>query len=94
MTGFAYPNMLVRAVELFEAGLSQEAEDLYDLYLPLLRHELQPGIGLAIRKYLLWRQGAIASPKLRAPGPKLDATDREEIDALLARLEHKLGRAP
>lgn len=91
MTGFAYPDMMVRMHELFMAGRGEEAEDLYDKYLPLLRHELQPGIGLALRKEILRRRGAIRSNAARAPGPRLDAADIAELDRLLARLERKLA---
>jgi len=92
MTGFAFPDMMVRLHALFAAGKTEEAEDLYDLYLPVLRHELQPGIGLALRKEILRRRGAIASSAVRAPGPKLDADDVAELDRLLARLERKTGK--
>ena len=92
MTGFAFPEMLVRMDRLFQLGKPEEAEDLNDLYLPIIRHELQPGIGLAIRKEILRRRGAIASAAVRAPGPKLDAADLAELDRLLARLERKTGR--
>ena len=91
MTGFAYPDMMVRMHELFMAGKAEEAEDLYDKYLPLLRHELQPGIGLALRKEILRRRGAIRSNAARAPGPRLDRTDIAELDRLLARLDRKLA---
>lgn len=93
MTGFAFPDVLVAMNALFEKGDAQGAEDLYDLYLPLLRHEFQPGIGLALRKELLRKRGAIKSAAVRAPGPKLDATDVAELDALVARLERKTGRS-
>jgi 4-hydroxy-tetrahydrodipicolinate synthase len=92
MTGFAFPEMLVEMDRLFRADKPEDAEDLNDLYLPVIRHELQPGIGLAIRKEILRRRGAIASAAVRAPGPKLDANDMLEIDRLLARLERKTGR--
>ena len=77
MTGFAFPEMLVEVVRLHGAGRQDEAEDLFDAYLPLVRHEQQPGFGLALRKEVLHRRGVIASPKVRAPGPSLNATDHE-----------------
>ena len=92
MTGFAFPDTMVRMHELFMAGKAEEAEDLYDLYLPILRHELQSGIGLALRKEILWRRGAIASNAVRAPGPKLDKDDLTELEGLLRRLERKIGK--
>ena len=61
MTGFAWPEMLVEVYDLFTAGKVEEAEDLFDIYLPLVRHEVQPGIGLALRKEVLFRCGAIKS---------------------------------
>lgn len=93
MTGFAFPDMMVEMHALFSAGKTEEAEDLYDLYLPLLRHELQPGIGLALRKEILMRRGAIRSNAVRAPGPKLDADDIAELNRLIARLERKTGKS-
>jgi 4-hydroxy-tetrahydrodipicolinate synthase len=90
MTGFAYPEALVEIVRLAAAGKLDAAEDLYDLYLPILRYEQQPGFGLAARKMVLHRRGILASPATRAPGPKLTATDIAELDRLIARTENKL----
>jgi len=90
MTGFAYPEMLVEVYERFTAGGADAAEDLFDAYLPLLRMEHQPGAGLAVRKWLLHRRGAIASPALRAPGAGLTAEDQREIERLVGRLERRL----
>ena len=97
MTGFAWPEMLVQVSDLFAKGKPEEAEDLFDIYLPLVRHEVQPAIGLALRKEVLFRRGAIKSPKQRAPGSSLTATDMAELDSLIARLERRLagaGRLP
>ncbi len=91
MTGFAYPEMLVRVCDMHAAGDAGGAEDLFDAYLPLVRFELQAGIGLAIRKEILRRRGAIACAATRQPGPKLDADDLGELDRLIDRLERRLG---
>jgi 4-hydroxy-tetrahydrodipicolinate synthase len=91
MTGFAWPEMLVQVYELFAKGKPEEAEDLFDIYLPLVRHEVQPAIGLALRKEVLFRRGAIKSPKQRAPGSSLTATDKAELDGMIARLERRLA---
>ena len=93
MTGFAWPEMLVQVFELFAAGKTEEAEDLFDIYLPLVRHEQQPAVGLALRKEVLFRRGAIRSPRQRAPGSSLTATDRVELDGLIQRLERRLAAA-
>jgi 4-hydroxy-tetrahydrodipicolinate synthase len=90
MTGFAYPEMLVEVYERFAAGDADAAEDVFDAYLPLLRMEAQPGVGLAVRKALLHRRGAIASPTLRAPAAALTEEDVRDIDRLLRRLERRL----
>ena len=87
MTGFSYPEMLVDVCRLMREGRSEAALDLYDPYLPLVRYEQQPGLGLAVRKYVLWRRGALPSPSLRTPAPTLTPETVAEIDLLLRRLE-------
>ena len=52
--------------------------------------ELQPGLGLAVRKYALMQRGAIKYDRLRAPGPKLNDLDRAEIGYLMRRLEARV----
>lgn len=93
MTGFAFPEMLVGVYDRHRAGDAQAAEDLYDLYLPFVRYEQQPGYGLAVRKEVLRRRGAMASAKARYPAPILTGDDLAEIDRLLARLERRLRDA-
>ena len=87
MTGFAFPELLVEVVRRWQAGERDAAEDLFDAWLPLVRHEQQPGFGLALRKEVLHRRGAIASPTVRAPGPSLTKTDHEELTRLIERVE-------
>ena len=90
MTGFAYPEMLVNVVRLYKSGGPEKAENLFDAYLPLVRYEQQPGFGLAVRKEILRRRGVIKCARTRAPGPTLTATDHEELDRLIKRVESKL----
>jgi len=92
MTGFAFPDMLVEVYTRFIAGDADGAEDLYDWYLPLVVYEQQPGYGLAVRKEILRRRGAIRCSKVRAPGPSLTPADHAEIDRLLARVDRVGGR--
>lgn len=91
MTGFAYPEMLAEVYSLHAASKADAAEDLFDAYLPLVRHEQQPGIGLALRKEILKRRGAIASAKVRAPGPSLTPEDQAELTRLIERVERRLS---
>ncbi|MBB5514517.1 4-hydroxy-tetrahydrodipicolinate synthase [Rubricella aquisinus] len=92
MTGFAYPEMMAQIVEAANAGDMDRARDIFDAYLPMVRYESQPGLGLAIRKYTLAKRGAIADGALRAPGPKLSAATIAEIEALATRQERALAR--
>ncbi len=90
MTGFAYPEMMVEVVRLSNEGKPDQAQDLFDAYLPLIRYEQQPGLGLAVRKYVLARRGAIASAAQRRPGAALNAAAVKEVEKLIARQERKL----
>src|SRR5499426_3436910 len=90
MTGFSYPEMMVEVCRAHFAGKIERAADLFDAYLPLARYELQPGLGMAIRKYVLARRGAIASPALRKPAPALSADDKAEIERLMERQARRL----
>ena len=91
MTGVAYPEMLVGVCEKHFAGDAKGADDLYDAFLPIVRYENQPGVGLTIRKEILRRRGVIKSAALRAPGAKLDADDLKELDQLMGRLDRRLA---
>ena len=90
MTGFAYPEMLTEVVSLHANAETEHAEDLYDAYLPLVRYEQQPGYGLAVRKEVLRRRGAVTCALSRAPGPVLSQRGHEELDHLTARLDSRL----
>jgi 4-hydroxy-tetrahydrodipicolinate synthase len=87
MTGFAFPEILVRIVGLFRAGRVQDAADVFYRAVPLMRFEFQEGIGMAIRKEVLHKRGALASPATRAPGAALDKTTREALDRVMAWVE-------
>ena len=93
MTGYAFPDMLVDVVKLAKAGQRDAAHDLFDAHLPLVRYEQQQGVGLAVRKYVLQKRGAIAHDAQRKPGAALSAAARQEIDYLLSRLARHDVRA-
>ncbi|MDK9697014.1 MAG: dihydrodipicolinate synthase family protein [Siculibacillus sp.] len=93
MTGYAFPDMLADVVRLMKAGMRDAAHDLFDAHLPLVRYEQQQGVGLAVRKYVLMRRGAIACDAQRKPGSALTPTAKTEVDHLLARLARKDTRA-
>jgi len=83
MTGFAYPAILVKIVMLFRAGQLDEAADLFYSTVPLMRFEFQEGIGMAIRKDVLRRRGAIAHAGIRPPGGTLDQTTSDALDRVM-----------
>src|SRR4051794_11943855 len=83
MTGFAFPEILVRIVALFRAGTVDEAADLFYRAVPLMRFEFQEGIGMAIRKEVLRRRGALTSAATLAPAVTLDRATSEALDRVL-----------
>jgi len=93
MTGYGFPDMLVDVVNFSQQGNRDTAHDLFDAHLPLIRYEQQQNIGLAVRKYVLQKRGAIAHDTQRIPGGSLTAAARAEIDYLLTRLARHDPRA-
>jgi 4-hydroxy-tetrahydrodipicolinate synthase len=86
MTGFAWSEILIAVFEAFKAGNMAQAEAIFDRYLPLIRFENQPIINLTIRKELLYRRGAMATPLLRDPFVPVSAGTQAEIDWILKRV--------
>ena len=98
MTGFGFPELLVEIVGRFRAGDEAGARQVFHRIMPLIRFENQPGINLAIRKHLYQRRGAIASARVRAPGPVLDPATMADLDLVLesvglAELAPRVGQA-
>ncbi len=92
-TGVAFPEMLIEVCRRYFAGDADAGETLYDIFLPLVRHEWQAGIGLAIRKEVFRRRGLISTAKTRAPGPALDRDDHAELSRMLSRLQRRLQKS-
>ena len=87
MTGFAFPEILARIMKHWNAGERDEAADVFYRAVPLMRFEFQEGIGMAIRKEVLHRRGALASPTLRPPAAALDQTTRDALDRVMSWVE-------
>ena len=83
MTGFAYPEILVRIVRHFHSGELDQAKEIFYQYVSLMRFEFQEGIGMAIRKEMLRRRGVIENSAVRAPGPNMDPSTMRALDELL-----------
>jgi 4-hydroxy-tetrahydrodipicolinate synthase len=92
-TGYAFPELLIDVVKASRAGRRDDAHDIFDAHLPLLRYEQQQGVGLAVRKYVMMKRGILAHDAQRKPGPGLTAAARAEVDYLLARLARHDPRA-
>jgi 4-hydroxy-tetrahydrodipicolinate synthase len=90
MSGFGYPEMLAQVVSLGAAGEADRAQNIFDAYLPLVRYEQQPGVGLAVRKYVLTRRGVIAHDSQRSPGVTLAPESVSEVERLITRQERRL----
>ena len=87
MTGFAFPEILVEIVKQFRTGRVDEAADVFYRTVPLMRFEFQEGIGMAIRKEMLRRRGALKNAGIRQPGSVLDRSTTESLDRILKWLE-------
>jgi 4-hydroxy-tetrahydrodipicolinate synthase len=92
-TGYCFPDMLCDVVRLSAAGEREQAHDLYDAHLPLIRYEQQPGVGLAVRKYVLMRRGLLTCDVQRKPAAPMSPAARAEVDHLLQRLARHDPRA-
>ena len=84
MTGFAFPERLVRIVELAERGRWDDVRQAYDALLPAIVFEAQPGVEVVLRKAILFERGILPSPKARAPG-KLSESVWAQVRQLVQR---------
>lgn len=84
MTGFAFPEILVKFYNLYTSGKKEEARDYFYKHLPLIRFEFQLGIGgVAIRKETFKLRNAIVSSHVRAPSAPLDLKTMDEFKELI-----------
>lgn len=90
MTGFAFPEVLLRIYDLFRSGDHDGAARVFDHYMPLIRYEFQPKLGLALRKHTYFRRGIIASDHVRAPGANIDAVTAAELERIVRRVGFQL----
>ena len=91
MTGFAFPEILARIMKHWNAGERDAAADVFYRAVPLMRFEFQDGIGMAIRKEVLCRRGALASAATRAPAGALDKPTLAALDRVLAWVTSQKG---
>lgn len=84
MTGFAAVEALVEVVSAYQAGDRDHARAAFERTLPLMVFEAQPGAGVALRKEILRRRGAIAHGTVRQPAPTPDAFALFLLDDVMA----------
>jgi 4-hydroxy-tetrahydrodipicolinate synthase len=56
-----------------------------------MRFEFQEGVGMAIRKEVLRRRGALADSTIRSPGAVADSATITALDSLLEWMRDKQG---
>ena len=86
MPGSDMMPMFVKVWNLYEAGEHQAARTLFNQYLPLIRFELQPGLGVAAMKQNLKAQGVIRHTTVRPPTRSLDGLGIEELQQIVSDL--------
>lgn len=91
MTGFAFPEMMASVVALSKSGNDDRAQDLFEAYLPLVRYEQQPGVGLGVRKHVLVKRGAISCATQRRPGAMLGRDAIEDVERMILRQTRRLA---
>ncbi|MBA3885585.1 MAG: dihydrodipicolinate synthase family protein [Acidobacteria bacterium] len=87
MPGSDMPDVFIRIWDAWQRQDAAAARAEFTRALPLIRYELQPGMGVAVMKQNLFDAGVIASPRTRHPSKSLDATDIAEIRALRANMD-------
>ncbi len=75
--------MFVNVWNLYEAGKRQEARAEFNRHLPLIRFELQPGLGVSAMKHNLRAAGILKHVTVRPPTRALDAIAVEELQQIV-----------
>lgn len=73
--------------DAYQRGDHAEARARFDRALPLIRYELQPGLGVGVMKRNLFDAGVIGSSAVRHPTRTLDDTDVAEVRELRGALD-------
>lgn len=84
MPGSDMTSDFVAVWDALEAGRTEDAWRLFTRILPLIRFELQPGLGVSAMKHNLKDRGVIAGTYVRHPTAALTAESRAELEFLRA----------
>jgi 4-hydroxy-tetrahydrodipicolinate synthase len=84
MPGSDMVPMFVKVWRDYEAGQGREARAEFNRWLPLIRFELQPGLGVSAMKHNLRAQGVIRHTTVRPPTRALDPAGIEELQQIMS----------
>lgn len=87
MPGSDLTDVFVRIWNLHKEGQVNAARDEFNRHLPLIRFELQPGLGVSVMKHNLKEGGVIASTRVRHPTRAIDEASRRELEELRRELD-------
>lgn len=82
MPGSDMTPMFVKVWNDYEAGRIKEARAEFNRWLPLIRFELQPGLGVSAMKHNLKAAGVIKHTTVRPPTRSLDPAGIEELQQI------------
>lgn len=94
MPGSIMPGIYVEVMRRFAAGDRVAANRIFAEHHPLIRVTGSPAVGIAMTKWLLARDGVIASPTVRGPLTALTEQDIEDLTAVLDDLPTPPTTAP
>jgi 2-keto-3-deoxy-L-arabinonate dehydratase len=87
MPGSDLTAIFVRIWSLWQKNQAEQAREEFSRYLPLIRYELQPGLGVSVMKLNLHEWGIIASSRVRHPTRTVDDIGRQELAVLRRTLD-------
>ena len=93
MPGSDMIDLFVRVWDCWHDGRREEAWDIFTQMLPLIRFELQPGLGVSAMKHNLKAAGVIKSSRVRHPTSSLDREALGELEFLRGRVERMASAA-
>jgi 2-keto-3-deoxy-L-arabinonate dehydratase len=82
MPGSDMTEMFVRVWNLHQVGSHASARTEFMRHLPMIRYELQPGLGVSVMKHNLKAAGVITSTRVRHPTRSLDEPGIREVELL------------
>jgi 2-keto-3-deoxy-L-arabinonate dehydratase len=86
MPGSDMTKMFVEVWNLAEAGQRNAARAVFNRHLPLIRYELQPGLGVSAMKHNLKAAGIIKHTTVRPPTRAIDGLGSEELQQIVSDL--------